>query len=298
VDTVKKIKNLLVGDGSEKNCQIASSLFHDDAIHLLDNTNFNNIDPTLSYHTSLKDLDIENLLTAIDISSNVQFGVFEFFANYIEELLINSLLYEKNVLAYNNLLGDSIDLNKNEIVFLGCSHTQGGAIEKNQRFSYLVSQHLGLEERNLAVGATGLWQMHNTFFRCNFNKNQKVVLQLSDPYRFNYFKNQTIVKESFKNSDDKKLVLTYQDGILSYQEYSLLNSIISSSKKQQIDLVCFRMSNELPVEYNHTDYLMASTGKYFAVGKWLDYGTDNQHSGPLTHKKIASIIVKKFKGNK
>lgn len=290
----KKIKNLLVGDGSKKNYQVACDYFNE-PVYLLDNLTYENLDPNLSYFTSLKDLELDKLLCAIEVAIRVEFGIFESFSNYVENRIINTIIYEKNK-NYKNLLGDKIEINSDEIVFLGCSHTVGVGVEQNQRFSQLASKELGLKEKNLAVKGSGIWQMHNTFFRCKFNKNQKVVLQLSDPYRINYFSNQTVTQDSFKNTKNKELLLTYNDSILSYQEYSLISSIISSSKLQEIDLLCFRMSMQLPYEYNQSEYLLTTASKSFILGNWLDLGNDNVHSGPLTHKKISSIITKKFKG--
>lgn len=294
MDTAKKIKNLLVGDGSKKNYQLACDYFNE-PVHLLDNLAYENLNPNLSYFTSLKDLELDKLLCAIEIAIRVEFGIFKSFSNYIENRIIDTIIYEKNK-NYKNLLGDTIEINSDEIVFLGCSHTVGVGVEKNQRFSQLASKKLGLKEKNLAVKGSGIWQMHDTFFRCKFNKNQKVVLQISDPYRINYFSNQKIEQDSFKNTKNKKLLLTYNDSILSYQEYSLISSIILSSKSQGINLLCFRMSAELPHEYDHSDYLLTTATNSFILGKWLDLGSDNWHSGPLTHKKISSIIIKKFKG--
>jgi len=290
----KKIKNLLIGDGSEKNHQLACEYFGE-SVYLLDNLTYENLDSNLSYFTSLKDLDLDKLLYVIEITNRLEFGIFEYFADHVENRIVNSIMYEKNK-NYKNLLGDTIKIEPDEIVFIGCSHTEGIGVENDQRFGHLVSQELGLKERNFAIGGTGIWQMHDTFFRCNFHKNQKVVLQLTDPYRFNYFQSQSIKHDSFKNINDKKLILTYNDQILAYQEYSLISAIISASKNYNIDLVCFRMSNQLPIEYTESDYLISSNTNSFILGKWLDVGNDKIHAGPLTHKKISSIITKKFKG--
>jgi len=287
--------NLFFSDGSLKNYQLACDSFNEKA-HLLDNLSYDNLDTSLSYHTSLKDLDFDKLMHAIEIADRLEFGIFEDFADNVENRIANTLMYKNKYKNYKNLLGEPIEIQENEIVFLGCSHTSGVGVTESQRYSYLTSQALGLTEKNLAVGGTGIWQMHDTFFRCKFNNNQKVVLQLSDPYRINYFSGEHVKSNSFKDMEDRKLLLTYSDDILAYQEYSLINSIISSSKSQNIDLLCFRMSLGLPAEYNQSDYLLTTASESVIIGEWVDLGTDNMHPGPLTHKKISSTIVKKLKG--
>lgn len=287
--------NLFFSDGSLKNYHLACDSFNEKA-HLLDNLSYDNLDTSLSYHTSLKDLDFDKLMHAIEIADRLEFGIFEDFNDNVENRIVNTLMYKNKYKNYKNLLGEPIEIQENEIVFLGCSHTSGVGVTESQRYSYLTSQALGLTEKNLAVGGTGIWQMHDTFFRCKFNNNQKVVLQLSDPYRINYFSGEHVKSDSFKDMEDRKLLLTYSDDILAYQEYSLINSIISSSKSQNIDLLCFRMSLSLPAEYNQSDYLLTTASESVIIGEWVDLGTDNMHPGPLTHEKISSTIVKKLKG--
>lgn len=290
--------NLLIGDGSESNYHLAINLFGN-CSGVLNNSNFANVDLTKTYHTSLGDLTVENLLEAIKKSTQVRVGILKDFLNNDNKRLINSILINQNLVNHQNLIGNDIYIKKDEIVFIGCSHTEGTGVSKNERFSNIVSQELELTEKNLGRRGSGIWEMHDLFHCCQFNQNQKVVLQVNDPYRFNYFgKNNNVERTSFRDVNDKKTILTYNDNILSYQYYSLLNGIFKTALKLKLNLVCFKISESLSLSYNKIDFLLQSFPGSIIVNEFKDLGTDKLHPGPLTHKEISSTIVKKFRGIK
>ena len=195
---------------------------------------------------------------------------------------------------------------ENSIVFLGCSHTHGTGLDNSEEnYVNLVSKHFGLNPINLAQPGKSNFRSFEQFNQLAFNKNQTVILQLTDVTRLKYFDQDQptalISEKQLQNITNRSYFDVYNDKQLVYMLQTHLNYIINHARSIGLKFVFFNMGgNNDPghsdkfkkfIEYYLLDYPEYVPG---LITKNVDRGNDGYHFGPKSHAIWAQDIIKKI----
>ncbi len=195
---------------------------------------------------------------------------------------------------------------ENSIVFLGCSHTYGTGLDNSEEnYVNLVSQHFDSDTVNLAAPGKSNFRSFEQFNQLKFNKNQTVVLQLTDVTRLKYFDQDQptswISEQQLQNITNRSYFDVYNDKQLVYMLMTHLNYIIAHARLLGLKFVFFNMGgNSDPghsdkfkkfIEYYLLDYPEYVPG---LLAKNVDRGNDGYHFGPKSHAIWAQEIIKKI----
>jgi hypothetical protein len=268
------------------------------------------------YHTSLADCqNLKQFLTKFKLIYWANSAIFEFdnYQDYFETLYL--LKSHVNVIGindvdpYNIKNFYSINNNKSNIVFLGCSHTAGGYhINNDTEYVNLISTHFNQPILNLAESGKGNFRSFDIFNNLEFYKNQKVILQLTDFARLKFYPDSsptTIVNESqLYHIKNKSYIDVYNDKQLIYMTLSRLDSVIKYSRSFGLNFVFFYLGNTPNFSEKPEDDFYKKTVEYYLLDykeyisnilqKNVDRGTDNLHYGPHSHKIWANEIINKI----
>lgn len=277
---------LYVGNGSIKDYNAAIKLFS--KIELLDRNT--DVDFNKNYHTSKFDLEIDCLKKFIANADEVYTGTLDEYSD-IEKIFLGLEPSPTEPIPVHTV-------NKNDIVFLGCSHTEGIGVSRDARYSAIVSNHFSANEKNLALSGTGVAWASALFHRIEFTPGQTVILQASYPTRFSTLDNNyQIGKMLLNNTNNRDLVNGMTDDILLYQSYSLISNMIYSARIQKLNFKCFMMHNVDNILTARLFLLLKQFNEFFHLegfdqNPFYDLGTDNLHPGPKTHQYIADELIK------
>jgi C-terminal processing protease CtpA/Prc len=132
---------LLVGDGSLESLNLCNQLFGN--CSLLDSTT--DINTNSNYHTSINDILSPNVLeNLIKSATEVKVGPLN-----ENDYVTKTLLRSNQKLHSKDCIGDEVVLTENDILFLGCSHTYGYALDREKRFGYINIPSFYMDEANL-----------------------------------------------------------------------------------------------------------------------------------------------------
>lgn len=201
-----------------------------------------------------------------------------------ESLLKQNVYYKYNNLGHRCKNVDEIDLD-NYILFTGCSHTFGEALNIEDTYPYLTAQKLKCDYYNLGIPATGIDVLfYNLMMWYALYKPPKLlVIQYPDYTRFSCaVKNSPLVVPYGPWQTDKDII----DMILQNEDkgfYSLrnvcYNQLINTLKTPIVKLV---FGQTKPIDSDA-----------IRIHK-LDLAIDQQHYGVETHTSTAEIIINKY----
>ena len=177
---------------------------------------------------------------------------------------------------------EDIDLD-NYILFSGCSHTMGTGLAQNHSYVHLVSNMLGLDYYNLALGGSGIDVVeHNilTWWSKINKKPRYVVLQIPDHSRYISYnaEHRTISPRGTWSSsdDDWKFVASAEESGMYYARKALTYELI----KNVVDVPLFTFNFANQVNYG---------SEYWGL-RCEDYARDLCHGGIKTNEKIANHV--------
>lgn len=268
----------------------------------------------LVYHTSMA--DCPDLQTHLQKFKHVYWAnsdptEFTNFKEYFETLYL--LKQHKGVIGLNNdpcHIRENIMIsnNENNIIFLGCSHTEGGYVNAHEEYSSIVSNHFNLIRLNLAKQGKGNSRSFKIFSKINFYKNQIVVLQLTDLGRLQYFPNdfpETKLHENqLYNIEDKSYLKVYNDKQLIFDTLNQLDFIVKFSRSFGLRFVFFNLGDTPDLDndisndqYKKTiEFYLSNYPEYIpnVLSKCIDRGKDNLHWGKLSNEMFAKEIITKI----
>lgn len=202
-----------------------------------------------------------------------------------ESVLRDNVFYRYNNLGHRCNDVDKIDLD-NYILFAGCSHSFGEALNLEQTFPYIVSKKLNCDYYNLGVIATGLDVMfYNVMMWFATYKHPKLlVLQYPDYSRFScLLKNTPLVTPYGSWCTEEQDVLQ----MMTFNEDKGLYAFRNFCFTQLLDTI------KVPVVKLVFGQTISYDSDAMRVRR-LDYATDGKHHGIETHNQLAETIVDKY----
>lgn len=202
-----------------------------------------------------------------------------------ESLLKQNVYYKYNNLGHRCKNVDEIDLD-NYILFAGCSHTFGEALNIEDTYPYLTAQKLKCDYYNLGIPASGIDILfYNVMMWLALYKKPKLlVLQYPDHTRFSS--------------------VTLHPIVLPYGAWSSDNDVIDVLNKSE-DKGLFNFRNLCYTQLINTHTLNVPKIKLVFGGTKpydsdciridkLDYAVDQQHYGVETHANASEIVITKY----
>jgi len=202
---------------------------------------------------------------------------------FSQDFITNGVYYKYNNYGHRCKNVEEINLD-NYILFAGCSHTFGEALNIEETYPYITSQLLNCDYYNLGLPATGPDIMfYNVMMWCSMYKKPKLlVLQYPDYTRFARIHSTPIVTPCGNwtvDEDVRDVFIKNEDlGINTFKSICFTN-ILNTLDIPKVKLLFGSLK---PLEDG-----------CIRIEK-LDYAKDNKHYGIETHTMCADLIVDKF----
>lgn len=268
-------------------------------------------------HTSRQDfnsdIDFENVLSQADsvIWANrgcESFGTKEIYYDFLD--WIKQYQYRHhNIKNFESIKFDPYHwkpqvktVEKDDLIALGCSLTAGtGLTDLSQGWSAIVSNNLGLQNKNFGQPGGSLQKLFSIFNRLDFYQGQTVILQVPPLPRIKYvLENGTLqdVMLGRSNSSDQ-LLAVFNDRYLFYNAYEMILSMVKRCRSSNVKFVFFLFDYKTDYFYNHEDqmyfYDLPEFVPNLSIQNYkVDVGTDNLHPGPKSHEYLAEVITNHF----
>lgn len=275
---------LMIGDGSLQAYDQCRQVYGD--CDLLSSETV--IDRSKNYHTSIKDLRPTDLSQMIAQSDSVRLGPLDELSHQ-EKMLTDTILSHAQLVDVPDPYGSKIQVNDDQIIFLGCSHTYGYALPADQRFGRLISDHYGAQELNLGKPASSIIYASSMLARCDLRPHQSVFFQITEPQRLGKINEADQIKHVIY--DDPKNVMALDDSVLLFLAYSAVSNTILLSRQLDLRLSCFMLSSD-SILSQRLSYLLSRYKEYLPLHDYnFDLASDNAHFGPKTHRHLADMII-------
>ncbi len=209
-----------------------------------------------------------------------------------------------------NLQQTTVDTSSDEILFYGCSHTQGGhwiSIENNYPHQVCVQmEKIPRVLSKIPHGSyiSGNYHNFNLFTNTNFCAKQIVVFQITDLTRIRLY------DENAKIFRTDKLENLPRDQVLNLTDYQLFSTIfehlqlmIKYARSKQLQFVFFNLSGQSGYDrqnnplYNLIEYYFSKFPEFIPgmLELTTDRAEDNTHFGIESNRRFANQIVQKIK---
>lgn len=190
----------------------------------------------------------------------------------------------------------------------GCSTTLGVGVKHDKRYADIVSSDLGIELNMLARAGSSISWSASQILKSDINSGDIVVWGLTTLERFQWYSNGSIKHIGLTyytvNPEFNKVIKL---DLLDHEHrlYEALDSIwqvqnFCNKVNARLILVGIHANIELSARLVKNDnfiMIQGLTGLDWN-SEFLDYGTDNLHPGPKTHKFYAEKILNKIKNSK
>lgn len=167
--------------------------------------------------------------------------------------------------------------------YFGCSITRGGSVEPDQTAPYYLSQLTGISIDNLGIsGGSPDFIYYQIQTLIKKHKPKAIIIQWPDNRRtFKMIDGELFKLGVWVTKSSHPIYKSHPNLVLEYKKNILNNTIKNHNewcKSNVVDLV------DCPIiQFTYEELL----GKPL-----LDYGKDNKHPGPITHRTIAEILSK------
>lgn len=270
---------------------------------LLDNVN---IELTESeYHTSLGDLKIHELLSIVHKFQSIEFIEENFIdGDDITKDTLNFIRFVRHKVEPTELLdleissfADHEDIKKrtsNKLLWVyGCSHSYGtGLNDSTETYGSCLSKELNLPLNLIAKpGSSTHWSLRQ-LINSDLKKDDYVVWQITSPYRLSYFNGKHVQEIALSNCNSRSIIDSYTDEQCFFLQLSYLNIGVQYLNSIGVKFTILSVDNrEMNLNFEYSKY----PEYYCATNFVVDYGSDNLHFGPLSHKKLAIDLANHIK---
>ena len=303
---------MYVGDVTSYLSQIAQDT--DINASLITGSNYLNLNPG-TYYTSIGDLD--NLTQFGDILRQADSIIYapppdgwvhnttkEWTEDYLTVFADKKNIqgFQVNIPADRATMLNQVDTRKTDdpqLWIAGCSMSHGVGVENHQRYGQLLAKQLNLSVSFLTLSSTSLTWSADQLLRADIRNGDTVVWGLTQVERFPYWKNNHLTHVTsytyVQNPKFKKIVdISFLDSQqLVYQAVTEIHQVINFCNKVGAKLILAQLLGRELEKYLHDkfNYIMLcwQHGRNWA-DRFLDYGTDNQHPGPIMHQYYANEI--------
>ncbi len=198
------------------------------------------------------------------------------------------ITYNHNSLGHRSIEPQNLNLD-NYILFTGCSHTEGIGLELEKTYPYLVTEQLGCDYYNLALGGSGIdAMMHNLSLWLGKVKERPkaIVVQWPDEARFlltTKLVNKLKTIGMWSNDEEIKRFMAAGsfNGFFSSRKniaYNFINSFSDATKIINVDIA----------------YRADRTMENFILLPQLDRARDLVHFGIKSNQVLAKRISDTF----
>jgi hypothetical protein len=203
------------------------------------------------------------------------------------------------------ILAPIVSVTNNDIVFLGCSFTEGtGLIDIKTRYSSLLAAYYNKNEINLAIGGGSNYRSFDLFGQLNFvNSGSTLVLQLTQLSRLRWYDSK-IVDRSLSVQPSKELIYTYNDQFLIYDLIRQLRIIVKYCREKQIKLIMWSIASFADENmWQNLESYLQQFPEYVYLNDRLNepdtYRVDDapdryKHPGPESNKLITKKLITHF----
>jgi len=227
----------------------------------------------------------------------------DFFSNTSKQSLTLFFLFLINNQKNNVVNLDLSDYTDNQYIFLeshrtnqtqsiwsaGCSIAHGVGIDPDFRYAKLVSTVTNLPLIDLSKGGSSIEHAADQILRSNIRKDEIVIWGLTEETRHVVW-----------NSNTKKSAAG-EHNVYTLTETRIYKSLISV---HQVVNFCSKIGAKLillPIICSENFCLLLSElDEFYQLPfqtKFIDYGSDNLHPGPMQHKMYADFCLKIIQNN-
>lgn len=187
----------------------------------------------------------------------------------------------------------------------GCSTTLGVGVHSSERYANIVSAALGLDLNMLAHSGSSIAWSASQILKSDINSDDIVVWGLTTLDRFQWYSDgriRHIGLHYYKSNPDFNKIIKLDLIDHEHRLYEALDSI------QQVQNFCNKVNARLILVGIHANIELSArlvkNDNFVMIqglsgldwnSEFLDYGTDNLHPGPNTHKFYAEKILNKIK---
>lgn len=251
------------------------------------------------YNPPLKWSD-HRIIDPLSVTNSIQ-GLTEYIL-----LKISAVVEVKNInLCYPSnfhlKLSDTRKTNNSQLWIVGCSVSHGIGVTTEERYGKLLSDRLKLECSFLTAGGSSIEWAANQILQSDLRSKDIVCWGLTNYCRIHYYYNNKlhhILSNSY--TKDKKLnsVLPI-DFIMNenrlFHVIESIKSVINYCKKLSIKLIIFPIVDDRQfLRFLHNEscfYRFNFPSNQKNELPFYDFGTDNSHPGPLTHKLYSNFLA-------
>lgn len=256
------------------------------------------------YHTSLGDVSSADIIKISRNFSTINFVDKKFNKSsdiYKETVvLLNYLSWSKNITNFTVDLPISFAdpvVNKHPdestLWVFGCSHSHGvGLLPGEKKFGEIVAASTNLPLMLVSKPGSSLnWSTRN-LVAADIKSTDLVIWQLTTPHRISQYDGVVAKEIMLARSTDRCLLEVFDDDQVFFNHINLLNFGVRYLRSIGVKFIIVSILPKL--ENLFYDYLVEYS-KYseycYTPGCQLDLGTDQVHSGPLSHKALAQRLL-------
>lgn len=221
---------------------------------------------------------------SVDFTWNSNQAITEYFLYHIN--LVKNNVQGLDLTSYQNSnYLELVELRKTvdkQLWVSGCSIFHGVGVEKNQKFGTLISNRLDLPVSHLTQGGSSIEWAKDQILRSDIRKNDIVIWGLTQEVRA-----PKVINKKLNSETDPTILL---DETSLYRAVTSVHQVVNFCRKISAQLVLLPIicSNQLQM-------LICDLDEYYQLPyqtKFLDFGLDKVHAGPIQHQIWADIVCK------
>lgn len=183
---------------------------------------------------------------------------------------------------------------------VGCSFTSSLGVSNNERWAELLGEKLKLKTSILAEPGTSIRWAAGQILRADIKGGDTVVWGLTGVARFPFYtskETESVTCQNFKSSVastvvSEKVFLTEH---LAYSALFDIQAVIHYAKSLNFNLVITQFPLNTDVNESIILTYLSTVPNFIhcytdITDKFVDYGFDNAHPGPMQHKQYADIL--------
>lgn len=312
---------IFVGDTSDDLCKVAQE--HDPTAYLVDSQNLENSHEGTVF-TSIGDIDslsnfFKLLLTAKKIVysppsvwSDKKTNCDKYSAAWLSEH------YIRLAATLNNTITENIQSKITGVVkshsrksmsqtlwVAGCSTTHGIGVDSTQKYQAIVGNALDIPVVDLSYPGSSISWARDQILMSDIKQHDIVVWGLTTIERFPWFHNNQLdhINPRYYEKNpgfDQYLPFSLVDADHRvYESLSSIKQVSNFCNKIDAHLILINIHGNLDIladcaEHKNFIIIHGKDGTDWH-SSFLDFGNDNQHPGPETHKMYANLILEKIK---
>jgi hypothetical protein len=182
----------------------------------------------------------------------------------------------------------------------GCSTTYGSGVDPHEVYWHDIVSHLNMPHVVLAKPGTSISWSADQILRADIRQGDMIIWGITNSFRFYWYRSHGSIAVNPAYYDMHSEFASEVPESVLVNDHWAYESIIASQRvknmcdKLQVQLLLVGIHADIDFSAqwaDHSSFLMIhGTNGLDRDCSFLDYGTDNLHPGPLTHKMYSSKI--------